>query len=210
MGFFTDKQDFLADVFGRYPADRKRSAVMPLLRRVQNDEGYVSEERIAEIAALIESTSTEVKSVMSFYSAYSTLPTGRYHLQVCMTLSCALAGSDSLWDHLVRSLGITQGEVTPDGLFSLQRVECLGSCATAPVVQVGDHGYHERLSRRRVDALVADLRARAGAGYADNDVTPPVAIQITAHGAAGQVAADGRVAAPEPAPAPAAPEGGQA
>ena len=87
MGFFTNKSELVSDILSRYPTDRKRSAVMPLLREVQNAEGYVSDERIAEIAAIIESTATEVKSVMSFYSTYSSIPTGKYHLQVCMTLS---------------------------------------------------------------------------------------------------------------------------
>jgi NADH-quinone oxidoreductase subunit E len=212
LSFFQDKQEFLSDILGRYPRERRRSAVMPLLRRVQTDEGYVSEARITEIAEIIGSTSTEVKSVMSFYSAYTDVPTGTYHLQVCMTLSCALAGSDRMWDYLTETLGIGQGEVTPDGLFSLQRVECLGSCGTAPMLQVSDHGYHECLTRARLDALLQDLRARGGRDFAPNDTPPPVAIAV-ANGVAGQRAADGRLAAPEAAPPPAppaAPEGGPA
>lgn len=198
--FFTDKAEFLTETFAKYPADRRRSAVMPLLRRVQTDEGYVSDGRVAEIAGLIGTTSTEVKSVMSFYSAYTDLPTGMYHLQVCMTLSCALAGSDQMWDHLQDRLGIAQGEVTPDGLFSLQRVECLGSCGTAPVLQVSDEGYFERLGRARLDALVDELARRADGSLPPSDVRPPVAILDTPAGA-GQAAADGRIVAP------AAPEG---
>ncbi len=160
MGFFTNKQDLVQDILSRYPADRKRSAVMPLLREVQNAEGYVSDTHIAEIAAIIESTATEVASVMSFYSTYSSFPTGKYHLQVCMTLSCALAGSDQLWDYLQDKLEISQGEVTRDGLFSLQRVECLGSCGTAPLMQISDAGYAECLTKKRTDALLEELKRR--------------------------------------------------
>jgi NADH-quinone oxidoreductase subunit E len=143
MDFFAGKQQLVSDILAKYPEGRQRSAVMPLLREVQNAEGYVSDARVAEIAAIIGTTATEVKSVMSFYSTYSSIPTGKYHLQVCMTLSCALQGSDQMWDYLCETLDINQGDVTPDGLFSLQRVECLGSCGTAPLMQVSDAGYFE-------------------------------------------------------------------
>src|SRR6476469_3427087 len=103
---------------------------MPLLREVQDAEGFVSEERMTEIASLCGTTATEVRSVMSFYSTYHTVPTGRYHLQVCSTLMCALKGSDELWDELVTQLDVQPGEVSPDGRFSVQKVECLGSCGT--------------------------------------------------------------------------------
>jgi NADH-quinone oxidoreductase subunit E len=191
--FFANKPELLAEILSRYPDDRKRSAIMPLLRTVQNAEQYISEERIVEIAAIIESTPTEVKSVMSFYSTYYDLPTGKYHLQVCMTLGCALYGANQLWDHLQNTLGITQGEVTDDGLFSLQRVECLGSCGTAPMLQVSDSGYYERLSRKRTDALLAELKRRGDGSLPDNDVAAPTFF-VRQAGSVGQVAFDGRVA----------------
>ena len=192
MGFFTNKSELVSDILSRYPTDRKRSAVMPLLREVQNAEGYVSDERIAEIAAIIESTATEVKSVMSFYSTYSSIPTGKYHLQVCMTLSCALAGSDQLWDYLQDKLEISQGEVTTDGLFSLQRVECLGSCGTAPLMQISDAGYAECLTKKRTDALLEELKRRGDGSIPANDTPTPVffkrvgdsSVQMTADGQA--------------------------
>ncbi|EYB68299.1 NADH-quinone oxidoreductase subunit E [Deinococcus phoenicis] len=134
---------------------------MPLLREVQDAEGFVSEARMAEIAGLCGTTATEVRSVMSFYSTYHTLPTGRYHLQVCSTLMCALAGSDELWDHLVSVLDVQPGEVSPDGRFSVQKVECLGSCGTAPVVQLGDEGYYEQVTRAKCDRLLAAMRTDA-------------------------------------------------
>jgi NADH-quinone oxidoreductase subunit E len=191
MSYFAQHPDRVKEILSRYPDDRKRSAVMPLLREVQNAFGYVNDEQIAEIAEIIESTSTEVKSVMSFYSTYSSIPTGKYHLQVCMTLSCALAGSDQLWDHLQDKLEITMGEVTPDGLFSLQRVECLGSCGTAPLLQISDVGYAENLTKKRTDALLEELRRRGDGSVPANDIRPPVHINVVG-GVVGQETADGR------------------
>lgn len=159
MGFFDDKQEWLNEVFGNYPEEGRQSAIMPLLRRVQADEGYVSNQRIREVAELVESTPTKVKGVVSFYSTYHGLPVGKYHLQVCATLSCALAGSDELWDALVDELYILPGEVSTGGVFSIQKVECLGSCHTAPVIQVNDEPYVECVTRARLKALLAGLKA---------------------------------------------------
>lgn len=161
MSYFADKQSLVADIFSRYPdsPQGRRSALMPLLREVQDAFGYVSETHAAEIAALCGTTATEVRSVMSFYSTYHTLPTGRYHLQVCSTLMCALAGSDELWDHLVSTLDVQPGDVSADGRFSVQKVECLGSCGTAPVVQINDQGYYEQVTRTKCDRLIAAMRA---------------------------------------------------
>jgi NADH-quinone oxidoreductase subunit E len=158
MGFFDDKQSWLNDIFAQYPASARRSAIMPLLRRVQQDQGWISPQSQEEIAALVGTTATEVAGVMSFYSYYQALPTGKYHLQVCATLSCAIGGSDELWDELVNELQIGRGEVSPDGLFSIQKVECVGSCHTAPVVQVNDEPYVECVTKARLQALLSGLR----------------------------------------------------
>ncbi len=154
--FFADKQELLDEILGRYPEYGRRSAVMPLLREVQHAERYVSEARLAEIGEIVGMHATEVKGVMSFYSEYHGEPVGTYHLQVCSTLSCSLAGSDELYDYLVEKLGIVNGEVDAEGRFSLQKVECLGSCGSGPVIQVNDT-YYERVSRSRCDALIEAL-----------------------------------------------------
>ncbi len=159
MGFFDDKKDWLEIVFRNYPPENRRAAVMPLLRKVQQEEGYISEERIQEIAQLVGTTPTQVRGVMSFYSYYQAVPTGKYHLQVCATLSCKLAGAEELWDTLRAELGIGPGEVTPDGLFSIQKVECLGACHVGPVIQVNDEPYVECVTRERLKALLEGLRA---------------------------------------------------
>ena len=154
--FFEDKQELLEEILGRYPDYGRRSAVMPLLWEVQRAERYVSEARVAEIAAILDLHATEVKGVMSFYSTYHGEPVGRWHLQVCSTLSCKLAGADELCDHLEERLGLVPGETDAEGRFSLQKVECLGSCTTAPVLQVNDT-YYERVTRGRLEELLDAL-----------------------------------------------------
>jgi len=187
MGHFDDKQLLVADIFSRYPGtpQGKRSALMPLLREVQDAHGHVSDGHMAEIAGLIGSTATEVRSVMSFYSTYSTVPTGRYHLQVCSTLMCAQAGSDELWDELVSRLDVQPGEVSEGGLFSVQKVECLGSCGTAPVIQLNDAGYYENVTRRKCLELLALMRAGVAPAF---DAPVPVTLDADGrqHTAAGQ------------------------
>lgn len=156
--FFEDKQERVAEILSRYPAEGRRSALMPLLWEVQRAERYISDERVREIAEIVGTTATEVKGVLSFYSTFHEQPVGKFHIQVCSTLSCALAGSDELYDFLVEELGIVNGETSADGQFSLQKVECVGSCGTAPVVQVNDT-YYERVGRGRCQHLLTSLRA---------------------------------------------------
>lgn len=210
MSYFADKQPLVADIFSRYPAtpQGKRSALMPLLREVQDAEGFVSGARMEEIAGLCGTTATEVRSVMSFYSTYHTVPTGQYHLQVCSTLMCALAGSDELWDTLVAELDVQPGEVTPDGRFSVQKVECLGSCGTAPVVQINDEGFYENVTRMRCTELLAALRADRKPAP-DNLVPVPMDAEGRQSTAKG-VTVGGAVSDLTPLPAEAAPPAGGA
>ncbi|HET8986437.1 MAG TPA: NADH-quinone oxidoreductase subunit NuoE [Trueperaceae bacterium] len=155
--FFADKRELLDEIIGRYPPEGRRSALMPLLWEVQNVERHVSDARMHEIADIIGITATEVKGVMSFYSTYHEHPVGTYHLQVCSTLSCALAGAGEMVEFLEDQLGIVNGERDREGRFSIQKVECLGSCGTAPVLQVNDT-YYERVSRTRCAHLIEALR----------------------------------------------------
>ncbi len=156
--FFADKEDVLSEILGRYPDYGQRSAVMPLLWEVQREERHISEARVEEIAQIIGIHATEVKGVMSFYSTYHEQPVGKYHLQICSTLSCSLAGSDEMFDFIAEETGLVNGETDGSGLFSLQKVECLGSCATAPVLQVNDT-YYERVSLSRCKKLLDALRS---------------------------------------------------
>ena len=201
MLYFTDKQPLLEDIFSRYPSSEqgRRSALMPLLREVQNALGYVPEAQMEEIGTLVGTTATEVKSVMSFYSTYSTVPTGKWHMQVCATLSCALAGSDALWDDLTETLETVPGEVTSDGLFSVQKVECLGSCGTAPMLQVADIGYVECVTKKKLHALLEHLKS-GGQFVADTMV--PVFMQGGQQLDALENEVGGRTADLEPLPMP--------
>lgn len=194
MSFFENRQALVAQLFARYPdtPQGRRSALMPLLREVQDTQGFISEAHMAEIAGLVGTTATEVRSVMSFYSTYHTVPTGKFHIQVCSTLMCALAGSDELWDHLTETLDVQPGEVTPDGQFSVQKVECLGSCGTAPMVQLNDDGYYENVTRSKCQHLLAQMRAGTAPAF---EQPMPFAIrdghQLTAAGeTVGQSAHD--------------------
>ena len=155
--FFADKQDVVDEILGRYPEYGRRSALMPLLWEVQKAERYISEARVEEIADILGIHATEVRGVMSFYSTYHDQPVGKYHLAVCSTLSCSLMGSDELFDYVSGELGLVNGETSSDGRYSLQKVECLGSCTTAPVVQVNET-YYERVTRSRCRELLDALR----------------------------------------------------
>lgn len=138
----------------------RRSAIMPALYAVQESEGHISEDAMAEVAKLLEIPASDVGGVASFYSMYFRKPVGRYVLDVCKTLSCSLLGAEHLVEHLSKKLGIKVGETTPDGMFTLRTVECLGDCGNAPVMMVGDT-YYENLTPEKLDSLLDELRAKA-------------------------------------------------
>lgn len=158
QAFFANRQELLKEILERYPDYGRRSAVMPLLRAVQDEERHVSEARIKEIADILGISATAVKGVMSFYSTYHEQPVGKYHIQICSTLSCSLAGSDEMYDYLVKELDLVNGETDAEGKFSLQKVECLGSCTTAPVLQINDD-YYENVGQKRCKHLIESMRA---------------------------------------------------
>lgn len=168
--FFADKEDLVREILGRYPEYGQRSAIMPLLWEVQRAERHISEARMEEIAHILGMHTTEVKGVMSFYSTYHEQPVGKYHLQICATLSCSLAGADEMFDFISEQTNLVNGETDREGRFSLQKVECLGSCTTAPVLQIND-AYYENvtpshcrmlLEAMRNDGLPEPWRARGG------------------------------------------------
>jgi NADH-quinone oxidoreductase subunit E len=144
-----------------YPV--KRSALVPMLLYAQDEVGYLSDPVIAEIAARIGITELEVRNVISYYSLLRTKPVGKYHVQVCTNISCMLRGANQVFDYCKRSLGVENKGVTPDGLFSLEEVECIGACSWAPAAQV-NYDYHENLTPESVDKVLADYRAKSGAG----------------------------------------------
>jgi len=143
-------------LLSRYP-DRA-AAILPALHLVQGEVGYVPDEAIPYVAELVGTSPADVEGVATFYTMFERRPMGKHHLQICRNLSCSLMGAEALIDHVSARLGIRPGETTPDGKFTLSVVECLGSCGTAPVMQVGDE-YHENLTVESVDALLVRLRS---------------------------------------------------
>jgi len=147
------------EILARYPEGRSRSAIMPLLRLAQERDGYVTPEAISEIGAILGLSSAEVLAVASFYSMYHLKPKGRHVISVCHNLACNLMGAEQVIEHLEDTLGVgSEGETTADGLFTLERAECLAACDSAPCLQVDYDALHARVTPEIVEALVEELR----------------------------------------------------
>ncbi|HEY7528797.1 MAG TPA: NADH-quinone oxidoreductase subunit NuoE [Candidatus Deferrimicrobiaceae bacterium] len=144
----------LEAIRSRYPD--KEAAILPALHLAQREFGYVSDEAIVVLADLLGFTPARIEGVATFYTMYNRKPVGRYHVQICRNISCSLLGAEHLIEHVSKKLGVKPGETTPDGKFTLTAVECLGSCGTAPVMQVNDD-YHESLTEETIDALLDRL-----------------------------------------------------
>ena len=134
-----------------------QSALLPALVLAQRDYGgFLPRKAFAEVARAMELPATQVAAAASFYTLLQRKPVGRHLVQVCTNISCSLLGAEHLLQHLARKLGIEPGETTPDGKFTLVEVECLGSCGTAPMMQIDD-AYHENLTDDKVDRILAEL-----------------------------------------------------
>jgi NADH-quinone oxidoreductase subunit E len=140
-----------------YP--QKRSALIPMLLLAQKEQGFVTAEAMEYIAQFLELSASDVESTLSFYTLLRRKPAGKYHILICTNLSCMLQGSDDIEACIKRKLGVELGQITADGLFSAIEFECLGSCTTAPVLQVNGE-FHENLDVPKVEALLDDLRKR--------------------------------------------------
>jgi NADH-quinone oxidoreductase subunit E len=141
----------------RFPAGFESSLVLPCVRRIQEDRGYVSDEDIQQLAAYLGVPQIQIEEVLSFYTMFRRKPIGRWHLQFCHNVSCSMNGAENILAHVAKKLGIKPGETTPDGRYTLSVVECLGSCGTAPMMMVNE-GYHENLTRAKVDELLEGLK----------------------------------------------------
>ena len=140
----------------RFPAGFESSLVLPCLRRVQEDKGYVADSDIDALVGYLGVPRIQIEEVLSFYTQYRRQPVGRWQLQVCRNVSCSMRGAERLLEALSKKLGVEPGETTPDGRFTLSTVECLGSCGTAPVVMINE-AYHENVSAETLDNLLARL-----------------------------------------------------
>jgi len=138
-----------------YP--QKRSALIPMLLLAQKEHGYVKAETIEYVGRLLDLNPSEVDSILSFYTLLRRRPVGKYHILICTNLACLLRGSDEIEATVKRRLGVELGEVTPDGLFSAIEFECLGSCTTAPCIQVNGE-FYENLDAQKTENLLDELR----------------------------------------------------
>ena len=155
----------IATILAKYPPEQKRSAVMPLLYLAQRENGYVTRQAMAEIAEILDISTTEVGSIIGFYTLYYDEPGGKYRLQVCTDLPCALRGAEQFLEQLCENLGIRVGETTPDGVVTVEHVMCLAGCDKAPMFQVqsGDGlTYYENQTVQSAVELVERLRRREG------------------------------------------------
>jgi NADH-quinone oxidoreductase E subunit len=143
------------ETVGRYP--QKEAAMLPVLYLAQQEFGYLSAEAIDYVARLMGQSPAKVHGVVSFYTMYNMKPIGRHHIQVCRTLSCALAGAEKITSFIERKLAIELGQTTADGRFTLSEVECLASCGTAPMMQINDD-YYESLNEERVTEILESLK----------------------------------------------------
>jgi len=151
----------IKQIMAKYPLEHKRSAVMPLLYLAQREEGYVNKDALKDIAGMLDITETEVASIVGFYTLYHDEKAGKYRMQVCTDLPCALRGADQFLESLCGNLGIKVGETTPDGLVTIEGVMCLAACDKAPMFQVQGPdgiGYHENMTVDRTMELIGALK----------------------------------------------------
>jgi len=152
-------------ILSKYPPEGRRSAVMPLLFLAQREEGYVNKSAMQDIAGILDITETDVASIVGFYTLYHDKKEGKYRMQVCTDLPCALRGADTFMDDLCANLGIKVGETTADGVLTLEAVTCLAACDKAPMFQTqGPHGikYHENMTVDRTMELIHTLKNAVG------------------------------------------------
>ena len=145
----------------KYPADQKQSAVMACLSIVQQEQGWVSGEAEEAIAAHLGMAPIAVREVTTFYNMYNQQPVGQFKLNVCTNLPCQLRDGEKALAHVCHRLGVEEGGTTPDGLFTVQKSECLGACADAPVLLVNDRQMVSFMSNDRLDELIDTLKANA-------------------------------------------------
>jgi len=161
----AENETLARQIIARYP--RPKSATIPLCHLAQEQDGYLADDAMAHVAELVGCTSAEVLGTASFYEMFKRHSVGTFCLNVCTNISCQLLGGEELLEHAEATLGIRSGGTTPDGMFTLEDVECIAACTEAPAVQVNYRFFH-RLSTEDLDQLIADLRSGAL-----DDVVPP-------------------------------------
>ena len=148
-------------ILNSYPKGRERSAVIPMLMYAQDEIGSITPELVEEVARRTGIKPLQVDEVIGYYSMMHRKPLGKYHVQVCTNISCLLVGGEELYHHTCKKLGIGHKEVTPDGMFSVEEVECMGACSWAPAIQV-NYDFHHFVTPEKLDKLIDDLRKARG------------------------------------------------
>jgi NADH-quinone oxidoreductase subunit E len=159
FAYTPENQEKFDEIVKRYPPEQRKSAILHALYLAQDQQGYLTGAAMCHVAEQISCTAAEVEDVVSYYTMFYTKPVGKYVLNVCRTLSCALLGAERVTEALSEQLGIKPGETDPTGTFTLIEVECLGACDRGPVVMVNDD-WHERLSPKEVARFIDEVRAR--------------------------------------------------
>lgn len=155
--FSSGAKQKVEEIVKSFPA--RGAALLPVLHLAQDEFGYISPEVITCVADTLGLPYARVASVVTFYTLYRQKRAGKYHVQVCTNISCALSGAGTLLEYLKEKLKINPGEASPDGMWSLSTVECLGSCGTAPVMQVNET-YYENLTQEKIDSILKELERR--------------------------------------------------
>jgi NADH-quinone oxidoreductase subunit E len=145
------------DLVRHYPPGRQRAALIPMLLYAQDETGSITPELVEEISRRLGVKPVEIEEVVSYYTMLRRKPAGKHHIQICTNISCMLLGAEELWEHACKKLGIGDHQVTPDGQFSLEEVECLGACSWAPALLV-NYDYHHFVTPEKLDQLIESMR----------------------------------------------------
>lgn len=158
--FSDEKLARFQEILARYPEGKQKSALLPVLHLAQEQFGWLSAETMDYVASLLSLEPIEVYEVATFYSMYNLKPVGKHLFEVCQTGPCMINGSDDIVEYIKEKLNIKVGETTPDGLFTLKTVECLGACGYAPMMQLGKT-FREHLTKEKVDQIIDECRKNA-------------------------------------------------
>ena len=157
MKFSEEFEQRFSTMLTDYPT--KRSVLVPTLLYAQDEVGFLSDEVILEIAGRLDLTELDVRNVISYYSMLTTKPRGKYDVQVCTNIACMVRGGEQLFEHCKKKLGVGHKGTTPDGVFTLEEVECIGACSWAPAIQV-NYDFHENLTAEKVDRILDEYKKK--------------------------------------------------
>lgn len=156
--FNNEAQQKVKEILLQYPADKSKSALLPLLHLAQAEfDGWLSVPVMDYVASILAIKPIEVYEVATFYSMFNLKPVGKYLIEVCQTSSCWMCGAEDIIQYLEQKIGVPAGQISADGMFQIKKVECLGSCGTAPMFQIGDK-YYENLTLEKIDAILENLK----------------------------------------------------